>query len=467
MRGILKFFKPVYANDNDALIPELWAQEALITLDAQMVAANLVHRDFENEIASFGDVVNAHRPADFVMKRKTDADNVTVQDAVSANIPVPLDQHLHTSFMIKDGEESKSFKSLREMYLERAVMSLAQGVDQVVLAQVYEFMANLQGQIGTPLTSSSVVGVREAFNILKAPMTGRNLIMSPTQEGDLLNVDKFIKANEVGDEGSAMREASLGRKFGIQMYMSQNVPSIVAGNTVDITGRVNLTAGYAIGTTVLVVDGYTGGNILTPGSWCTIAGDMTPQLITAQTDDATDTTGITIAPGLRNAVADEAVITVYAPGAIDQAVAPTGYASGYTKELTVDGFTVAPKNGQLVSFAAAGTNKYGLLPTPTITEILLNRALDDAAAADDAVVGIGPVGEYGLAFHRDAIALVTRPLAQPAAGAGALSAVVNANGIAVRVTITYDGNAQGHLVTVDLLCGVKTLDTRLGVPLIR
>lgn len=465
MYRLTKFWKPVYANDNDALIPELWAQEALLVLDANLVAANLVYRDFENEIAAFGDTVNAHRPANFVMKRKTDSDAVTVQDAVSTNVPVLLNQHLHTSFRIRDGEESKSFKSLRDMYLTRAVMSLAQGVDQIVLGQVYEFLANLKGQIGTALTRNALVSVREKMNDLLVPMEGRNLLLTPSQEADLLNVDNLITADKIGDEGSALREGSLGRKYGINMFMSQNAPSVPVGNTIDVTGRINLGAGYAAGSTVLVVDGFTGGNIITPGSWVTIAGDDTPQLVTAQTDDATDTTGMTIAPGLRNAVVDDAIITLYEPGAIDQAVSPTGYATGWSKNLVIDGFTVAPKNGQLVSSAAAGTYKYSALPTPTTTALLLNRALD-AAVADNEVVGIGPKGEYGLGFHRDALALVVRPLALPMAGTGAAAAVVNFNGLSMRVVITYDGVNQGHLVTVDMLCGVKTLNSALGVPLI-
>lgn len=454
MNSRIKIFKPVYENDNDALIPMLWAQEALMTLDANLLAANLVYRDFENEIARWGDVVNAHRPGDFTMARKIDTDDVTVQDAIATNVPVPLDQHLHTSFLIRDGEESKSFKSLRDMYLTRAVMSLAQGTDQIVLGQVYEFLANLKGKIGTALTASSIVDVREKMNILKVPMQGRNLIMTPTQEGDLLNVDKFVQANTVGDDGTALRAGSLGTKFGINMFMSQNAPSIAAGNSV-VTPDVN--GAQAAGTTALVVDG---GVTVVAGSWCTVAGDDTPQLITAV--NATPATQLTLSPGLRYAVADDAEVTVYSPGAINLGA---GYASGYTKALTVDGFTVAPKTGQLMSFGAAGTYKYGLLPTPTTTSVLLNRALD-AALVDDAVAAIGPKGEYGLAFHRDAIALVTRPLALPMQGTGAAAAVANYNGLSIRVVITYDGTKQGHLVTIDMLCGVKTLNTSLGVPLI-
>ena len=34
-----------YANDNDAYIPERWAQEGLLLLEENSVAATLVHRD--------------------------------------------------------------------------------------------------------------------------------------------------------------------------------------------------------------------------------------------------------------------------------------------------------------------------------------------------------------------------------------------------------------------------------------
>ena len=61
-----------FANDNDAFIPEIWAQEGLVIVEENMVAANLVHRDFEDEIKNFGDVVNTRRPGNFKVSRKAD-----------------------------------------------------------------------------------------------------------------------------------------------------------------------------------------------------------------------------------------------------------------------------------------------------------------------------------------------------------------------------------------------------------
>ena len=60
------------------------------------------------------------------------------------------------------------------------------------------------------------------------------------------------------------------------------------------------------------------------------------------------------------------------------------------------------------------------------------------------------------------MSLVVRPLAMPRAGTGALSSVVNLNGLSMRATITYNGLKQGHLVTLDMLCGIAILDQNLG-----
>ena len=450
----MKSWVPVFTNDNDALIPEVWAQEALMILEANMVAAQLVYRDFENEVAKYGDVVNAHRPGTFVAKRKVDGDSVTVQDATATNVPVKLDQHIHVSFMIYDGEESKSFKDLVAMYLSPALIAQAQGLDQVVLGQMYEFMeTNSVGKLGTDPDKAAVIAANEVLNTNKCPVTGRNMIVTPNAEGALLELGDFTKVNESGST-QGLIDASLGKKFNFNFYMSQNCPSIAAGNTVVTVATVN--GAHAAGSTLIAIT-HGGCGAIVAGSWITIAGDMIPHMVTASTGGATPS-DMTITPALKSAVLTSAAITIYTPGAVNFVA---GYAGGWNKPLVINGFTVAPKVGQLTSFGVTAA-RYSQMSTPTTTAMLLNRSLDVGVAHTN-VVGIGPAGEYCFGFHKNAIALVTRPLVAPKAGTGALSYVANYNGLSIRVTITYNGEKQGHLVTVDLLAGVKTLDTNLGV----
>ena len=465
-----------FDNDNEAFIPQLWAQESLVILENNIIAAALVHRDFENEIQQFGCVVNTRRPNTFKAARKTDSDCVTDQDAISTNVAVKLDQHLHTSFVIRDGEESKSFAVLREVYLEPALLSIAQMLDEIILGQTYQFLTldsgapNTVGQLGVPATKQTLIAVREKMNTNSVPQMGRNLLMTASTEADLLAVDALIGADKVGDDGTALREASLGKRFGISHFMDQNTPSVSGAEINDATGLINNVAGYAAGATQIVTDGWTNAPF-TPGAYLVVAGDDTPQRITAVAGAAPAQT-LDIFPGLSQAVVDNAAVTVYAHGLINLV---GGYVAEWAKVLVIDTVTAAPKVGQLVTFQAGVTRKEmfssvctideNKVNAPSLTTILPNRPTD-VILADNDVVGLGPDGNYNFAFHRNALTLVTRPLAAPAAGAGALSFVASYKGLSVRITISYDSKCQGHRVTADILAGVKVLDRRLGLVLL-
>src|SRR5581483_717623 len=77
-------------------------------------------------------------------------------------------------------------------------------------------------------------------------MDNRHMILTPDSEGTLLQLDIFTAANQVGDEGTALREASLGRKLGFNMFMCQNMSS-VNGSFTTAAGAVNHVGGYAKG----------------------------------------------------------------------------------------------------------------------------------------------------------------------------------------------------------------------------
>lgn len=69
--------------------------------------------------------------------------------------------------------------------------------------------------------------------------------------------------------------------------------------------------------------------------------------------------------------------------------------------------------------------------------------------------------EIGIAFHRTAIALVTRPLALPRGAKEA--AVQDYKGFGIRVVFDYDIDKKQDVCSVDCLYGVKTLDANRAV----
>lgn len=76
--------------------------------------------------------------------------------------------------------------------------------------------------------------------------------------------------------------------------------------------------------------------------------------------------------------------------------------------------------------------------------MLLGRLLE-VALSNNAAAFPGPYGLFNWAFHRDALALLTRPLTTPPANRGVDSHSANYNDVAMRVSIPYPvaGNGCG------------------------
>ena len=134
-------FVACYENNLDAFIPELWANEGLAILEENMVMANLVHRDFENEIASSAMWSTPVGPASS-RSAEDGRDTLAQQDATATNVPVPLDQWFYQNFVIQDGEGSKSFQDLMDIYFRPAMQAIARGVDRAILGRVHAYLGD-------------------------------------------------------------------------------------------------------------------------------------------------------------------------------------------------------------------------------------------------------------------------------------------------------------------------------------
>lgn len=456
-----KAFRPFYDNAIEPLVPELWANESILILEEEMVYGNLVHRDFSPIVANFGETIHTRKPSEFTALRKTNADPVVTQDVSAADIEVKLDQWVHVSFVIKDGEQTKAFKDLVRLYLHPAMLANARILDQVLAGQVVKFLGNSVGGLGQISGSNSkdyLIDAREKLNTQKAYADGRNLVLGANSEAELLRTDLFISAERVGDGGRALREASLGRKFGLNTFMDLNVPGVKNAATDTPT---TTTAAAAVGAASVAITAAVG-----KGRYATIAGENTPMRGT------TNTTTFTPTRPFVNGSASGAVVTPVKAGAVNAAA---GFGVGYSKKIRVDG-AGTPRVGQIVAFNSGDTATGTLLASEYVIvsvtalggsdyDIMLDRPLEAALADNDAVC-YGPNGELNFAFHRNALALVNRPLALPMSGTGARAAVTSYNGLSMRVVITYDGVNQGHRVTLDSLFGVKDLDLALGCVLL-
>lgn len=459
-----------YGNDFSIYNPVIWAREAMKVFGPNMKIANLIHRDYDNLVAMFGDTVNARVPASFEMTRKgAKCDNIVVQDASFSRVQAKLNQWPQVNFFICDGEENRGMLDLINDLLVPAVEALARAVDRIIAQQVYGFRSYVAGKLGTvdkDNIADYIIETRQLMNMNYAPEDGRILLLTPNTESAGLQAGLFVETQKAG-QNTTLATGRLAPAFGFDLGSTQQT-AYVSATQVKITGTVNDADGCGIGETSIT---YDNGASLAPGQWCVIAGDDTPQHITADSG-----TVLTISPGLRHAVADNAVITVIKPGAVNNSGGYIGTSSsviGWAKEILVDGMpNSAPQVGQMVTFGTS-LEVYSIIKVRVIDKsagtfgILLDQPLQ-TAIADDATVNLGPAGEFNFAFVRNALTLINRPLPMARAGTGALQYVTNdpKQRLSIRVSISYDSNQQGHLVTLDFLMGVNVMDDQLGAILL-
>lgn len=453
------------ANNNDAFIPELWAEMAVDTLYDESLYAATIHREFEDVIGEKGDTVHTRQVAKMSAGRKQDdLDNVQDTDASATNIKIPLDQTVYISFILGDGDLSKSMDDLIDRYVRPAMEGQAEFVDRIVASQVYKFLGNRSGSLGQASSSNVsdyMLDARQVLNDNSVPLRNRWLGLASPTETHAQKVDLFKSAERVGDGGMALREALLGRKHGFGSFLSMHTPSI---KNATVLGTENVNAAAAAGSTSLSF--VTGPTVM--GTYVTVVGDYTALRCTS--------TGA--APNLNRpthkAIANGAAATFYTSPLVNQSspisatqtlpAVSDGYPKGWATGIAYDG-SGTPQLGQLVSFSKADNSavyaaEYGIVKISG-GKIWLDRPLEDSIE-DNAKINLGPNGDFNFAYDRGAVALVSRPLVQPKAGLGVLAAVSSFRNISTRVVISYDTVRQGHRVTIDMLLGVKELDLKRG-----
>lgn len=145
--------------------------------------------------------------------------------------------------------------------------------------------------------------------------------------------------------------------------------------------------------------------------------------------------------------------------------ATAGSATGTLGASTVSLASVTPaagtiKKGDVITIDG---NQYACTEDATATTgaiatLKIYPALKTAPSST--TVTFNAKTRHNLAFHRNAFALVSRPLEKPMGAA--FADTISFNGISCRIVAGYDMQAKKDTISIDFLCGVKTLTPELA-----
>lgn len=234
--------------------PEIWARESLMVLQNHNVMAPLVHRNFESEVAQFGDVVNTRRPDVFTAADLTNdlTSDMTVSAATATNVAISLDKHKHVAFGITNRDQATSIKNLIDEFMEPAMIPLAEAVDADLLQELAGGVDGGSDGISvaemnvanstTPGDPDEEVVVASGFDKTElaavqrkliekkvpfAPVGGTSrvsLVMSPKHHSEVITSSEVIGADTSGLNPPPIRTGFVATLFGMNVYVDQQVP---------------------------------------------------------------------------------------------------------------------------------------------------------------------------------------------------------------------------------------------------
>lgn len=205
---------------NTILTPSIIAKESLAVLRKNAVMANLVHRDYSEEFAAVGDTITVRKPNKFVAKEYPNVSGgIDVQDITETGVQVKMDKLLDVSFAVTAKEMALSIDDFSTKYLVPAMQAFADKIDSYLIG----LETGVTNRVTATAAKADMIAARQFLTNAAAPLTDRSYVYNADTEAGLLSTDLFVNASAVGDEGTALREASLGKKFGMNCYVDQNI----------------------------------------------------------------------------------------------------------------------------------------------------------------------------------------------------------------------------------------------------
>ncbi|HLH19244.1 MAG TPA: P22 phage major capsid protein family protein [Bryobacteraceae bacterium] len=207
-------------------IVKLVAADALPALVGNLVMGNLVNRDYEPVLAQAGDTVNVLIPPAMQANNILDGGTVTVQTPVISSAPIVLNTHAEATFQIPDVTKVLAVPDLLKIYMEPAVVAIAESIETSLLSLYANFTANTPvGTAGTPITEATIDAAETALFLAKIPASQQKfMVVDAATYSTWRQIERFSEFQNAGDAGlRAMIDGTIGKIKDFYVFRSQFV----------------------------------------------------------------------------------------------------------------------------------------------------------------------------------------------------------------------------------------------------
>ena len=201
----------------------------LVAADAlPALMGNLVNRDYEPALAQAGDTINVPIPPVLVANNIAEGGTVQTQNPSLGNAQIVLNTHAEATFQVPDVTKILAVPDLLKLYMQPAVVALAERIESDLLALYPLFTSNTAvGTGGTALTEAVVDSAETALFSTKVPASAAKfLVVSASAYSALRQIPRFSEYNSVGEAGlRVIVDGAVGKMKDFYIFRSQFVPT--------------------------------------------------------------------------------------------------------------------------------------------------------------------------------------------------------------------------------------------------
>jgi len=191
-----------------------------------LVMGNLVNRDYEPTLAQAGDTVNVPIPPTLVANNIAEGGTVQTQNPNLGNAQIILNTHAEATFQIPDVTKVLAVPDLLRLYMQPAVVALAERIESDLLSLYPLFTSNAAvGTGGTPITETVVDAAETTLFAAKAPASAaKYLVVDSGTYSQLRQIPRFSEFNTAGEAGlRALVDGAVGKMKDFYIFRSQFV----------------------------------------------------------------------------------------------------------------------------------------------------------------------------------------------------------------------------------------------------
>ena len=178
-----------------------------------------------------GDTITVRVPQPRAARtQSTRSADITYDDANEVPVDVTM-SHLYNGHLLSDEEAQFDIENFAMQITKPQVEAVAVGAEDLLATAMNDLSADLSfANTADPDQTDLVIKLaRQALSEADVPASDRYLAVAPSITTRLLDVDKFVRADALGDgPSSALRDAVIGRIYGFTVVESNGLDTDTA-----------------------------------------------------------------------------------------------------------------------------------------------------------------------------------------------------------------------------------------------